>query len=58
MPESPRQSQDERIREVQPELREVDLTELLRGCDRIVIRHGKERYVLRLTRQNRLLLTK
>lgn len=38
--------------------REISVDELLGAADSIVIRHGTERYTLRLTRQNRLLLTK
>lgn len=39
-------------------LREIATEDLLGMTGKIVIRHGPERYLLRLTRQNRLLLTK
>lgn len=38
--------------------REVDLEEILCGERGITIRHAGARYTLRLTRQNKLLLTK
>ena len=38
--------------------REIDLRDLLGESNRVMIRHGAERYVLRLTRQNKLILTK
>lgn len=41
-----------------PSLREIAIEDLLGVDGQIVIRHGAERYLLRLTRQNRLLLTK
>lgn len=37
---------------------EVDLAELLCGSRHMMIRHGDRLYVLRLTRQNRLILTR
>ncbi|MEM1421571.1 MAG: hemin uptake protein HemP [Pseudomonadota bacterium] len=38
--------------------REVAIDDLLQGGREIAIRHASEVYVLRLTRQNKLLLTK
>lgn len=38
--------------------REIDLREILGEATEIMIRHGVERYRLRLTRQNKLILTK
>lgn len=40
------------------EPREIAIEDLLGAADRIFIRHGAERYMLQITRQNRLLLTK
>lgn len=37
---------------------EIDVRDLMGERTQIVIRHRGERYVLRLTRQNKLLLTK
>ena len=36
----------------------VDSRDLLKGGNEVVIRHGEERYRLRLTRQKRLILNK
>lgn len=36
----------------------IDSTKLFAGCRNIGIRHGEEVYSLRLTRNNRLILTK
>lgn len=44
--------------EPSPEAPEIDLRELLGERSLVIIRHEDERYVLRLTRQNKLLLTK
>lgn len=41
-----------------PARREIDLAELLGDAREIVIRHAGSRYLLRLTRLNKLLLTK
>lgn len=38
--------------------REIPVSELLQGARRVIIRHGDKRYVLQLTRQNKLILTK
>ncbi|MCB1792684.1 MAG: hemin uptake protein HemP [Gammaproteobacteria bacterium] len=37
---------------------EIDSAALLRGGDRLLIRHRDHLYVLRLTRQGKLILTK
>lgn len=37
---------------------EIDLRRLLGDATQLVIRHGDQRYILRLTRQNKLILTK
>jgi hemin uptake protein HemP len=36
----------------------VSSRDLLRGGNLILIEHGQERYVLRMTRNNKLILTK
>ena len=38
--------------------RTIDSAELLQGAREVVIRHGKETYRLRLTRQGKLILHK
>lgn len=38
--------------------REVDIKELLKGHRQMTIRHGASLYLLRLTRHNKLILTK
>lgn len=43
---------------VRPPIKEILVEDLLDLQGRLVIRHGPERYLLRLTRQNKLLLTK
>ncbi|HEX5801849.1 MAG TPA: hemin uptake protein HemP [Azospira sp.] len=44
---------------LQPELPpRVDSGQLLRGHRTVEIEHGKERYTLRLTKDNKLILTK
>lgn len=43
---------------VRPPVKEILVEDLLDLEGRLVIRHGPERYLLRLTRQNKLLLTK
>lgn len=41
-----------------PEAVQIDTRKLFAGCREILIIHGQEIYRLRLTRQNRLILTK
>ncbi|MBX2853601.1 MAG: hemin uptake protein HemP [Rhodobacteraceae bacterium] len=53
-PENPRPDTPQRS----ADKAEIDLRDLLGERTQIVIRHRGERYVLRLTRQNKLLLTK
>lgn len=44
---------------VQPELPpRIDSTQLLRGHRTVEIEHGEQRYTLRVTRDNKLILTK
>jgi hemin uptake protein HemP len=45
-------------REESPEPREIRSEELLDGAREVLIRHGEECYRLRLTRQDKLILTK
>lgn len=44
---------------IQPEpLPRVDSTQLLRGQRTVEIEHGEQRYTLRVTKDNKLILTK
>ena len=36
----------------------IDSTEILRGANAVEIEHGGQRYILRVTRENKLILTK
>ena len=45
-------------RDAPEELRTVDIQDLLAGARQIVILHRERRYILRITRQNKLILTR
>lgn len=51
------EAQEREAQEAEKE-REIPLATLLQGARRVIIRHGERRYLLQVTRQNRLILTK
>lgn len=57
-PRAPAPASGPALRLDRPPAREVDSRELLAGADELLIRHRGATYRLRLTRQDKLILTK
>ncbi len=43
---------------IDPPRPRIDSAEILRGANAVEIEHGGQRYILRVTRENKLILTK